>query len=71
MLSQIEYQRRVSERRRPVVLRPLTSSDPGCWLRLASLSTESAERCCVRAGGALEAVARAAHRWTGNRFTAQ
>eukprot|EP00969_Alexandrium_andersonii_P331235 14639958-Alexandrium_andersonii.AAC.1 len=53
--------------------RPFTSSDPGCWLRLASLSAEAAGQRFVRAGGAVEAdtVAHAAHRLTGDRFAAQ
>eukprot|EP00969_Alexandrium_andersonii_P117780 5209843-Alexandrium_andersonii.AAC.1 len=55
------------------MLRPLTSSDPGCRLRLASPSAESAEQCFVRAGGAVEAdaVARAAHRQSVTGMTAQ
>eukprot|EP00969_Alexandrium_andersonii_P226921 10020720-Alexandrium_andersonii.AAC.1 len=42
-LAQVGYHQRVGEWYRPVALRPLTSSDPGCRLRLVSLSAEAAE----------------------------
>eukprot|EP00969_Alexandrium_andersonii_P174021 7693031-Alexandrium_andersonii.AAC.1 len=73
LLAQIGYRQRVGERCRPAVRRPLTSTDPGCRLRLVSLSAEAAEHCFVRTGGAVEAdaVARAAHRPAGNRLTAE
>eukprot|EP00969_Alexandrium_andersonii_P133359 5897587-Alexandrium_andersonii.AAC.1 len=52
MLAQIGYGQRASEWFRPVVLRPLASSDPGCRLRMVSLSAEAAVQCFVRTGGA-------------------
>eukprot|EP00969_Alexandrium_andersonii_P023827 1040042-Alexandrium_andersonii.AAC.1 len=73
MLAQIGYNERVRAWRRPVVLRPLTSSDPGCRLRMVSLAADAAAQCFVLTGGAVEAdvVGRAAGRITGNRFTAE
>eukprot|EP00969_Alexandrium_andersonii_P216225 9550680-Alexandrium_andersonii.AAC.1 len=68
LLTQIGYFERVREWHRPVVLRPLTASDPGCRLRMLCLSAEAATQCFVLTGGAAEAdsVGRAAHRATGN-----
>eukprot|EP00969_Alexandrium_andersonii_P143194 6330165-Alexandrium_andersonii.AAC.1 len=40
LLAQIGYHERVGEWHRPVVLRPLTASDPGCRLRMVSLAAE-------------------------------
>eukprot|EP00969_Alexandrium_andersonii_P050415 2213604-Alexandrium_andersonii.AAC.1 len=73
LLAQIGYGERVGEWYRPVVLRPLTSNDPGCRLRMASLAAKAATQCFVLAGGAAEvdAVGRAAGRLTGNRFSAE
>eukprot|EP00969_Alexandrium_andersonii_P151846 6714554-Alexandrium_andersonii.AAC.1 len=47
LLAQIGYRERVGGWYRPVVLRPLTSSDPGCRLRMASLAAEAAAQCFV------------------------
>eukprot|EP00969_Alexandrium_andersonii_P275709 12185153-Alexandrium_andersonii.AAC.1 len=73
LLAQIGYGERAGEWHRPVVLRPLTSSDPGCRLRMASLAAEAAVQCFVLTGGAAEAdaVSRAAGRLAGNRFSAK
>eukprot|EP00969_Alexandrium_andersonii_P082858 3653804-Alexandrium_andersonii.AAC.1 len=53
--AQIGYGDRVGEWHRPVVLRHLTSNDPGCRLRVASLAAEAAAQCFVLTGGAAEA----------------
>eukprot|EP00969_Alexandrium_andersonii_P013143 573583-Alexandrium_andersonii.AAC.1 len=73
LLAQIGYHETVREWHRPVVLRPLTASDPGCRLRMLSLAAEAAAHCFVLTGGAAEAdaVGRSANRFTGNRFTAE
>eukprot|EP00969_Alexandrium_andersonii_P019862 866303-Alexandrium_andersonii.AAC.1 len=55
LLAKIGYRQRIGEWFRPVVLQPLTSSDPGCRLRMVSLSAEAAAECFVRTGGAVEA----------------
>eukprot|EP00969_Alexandrium_andersonii_P218812 9664062-Alexandrium_andersonii.AAC.1 len=73
LLAQIGHGERVGEWYRPVVLRPLTSSDRGCRLRMASLAAEAAVQCFVLTGAAAEAdaVSRAAGRLTGNHFSAE
>eukprot|EP00969_Alexandrium_andersonii_P333523 14740248-Alexandrium_andersonii.AAC.1 len=55
LLAQIGDHERVGEWHRPVALRPLTASDPGCRLRMVSLAAEAAAQCFVLTGGAAEA----------------
>eukprot|EP00969_Alexandrium_andersonii_P220428 9736147-Alexandrium_andersonii.AAC.1 len=73
LLAQIGHCERAGDWHRPVVLRPLTASDPGCRLRVVSLAAEAAAQRFVLTGGAAEAdaVGRAAGRVTGNRFSAE